>query len=68
MCPACWIPGITALLSFLGLGSVHLFLDTYPIISLIIVVVSIGMVIWSTWKLWKYFTKTKICHIEKKDE
>ena len=65
MCPVCYIPTLVAILSALGLTSVHIWIDANPFISGVAVGTGSIALTWGIYKLYKYFTKPTECEIKK---
>ena len=60
MCPMCYIPWLVALLSVLGLGGVHLWVDENPVLAIGISAVFMIGLWYGGKKLWNYY-KSKSC-------
>ena len=65
MCPVCYFPLLVTILSALGLTGVHIWIDENPFISGIIIGVGSIALTWGIYKLYKYFTKPKVCEMKK---
>ena len=65
MCPMCYVPWFVAILSALGLTGAHIWLDE----NQFALGVGVGLLgpalIWSIYKLYKYFKNRKECKIKK---
>jgi hypothetical protein len=61
MCPVCYLPLLVAILSALGLTSAHIWIDDNPFISGVSVGVGSIALTWGIYKLYKYFTRPKVC-------
>ena len=59
MCPVCYLPLLVAILSALGLTTVHMWIDENPFIAGVGVGVTSMALTWGTYKLYKYFTRPK---------
>ena len=65
MCPVCYLPLLVTILSALGLTGVHIWIDENPFISGVSVGVGSIALTWAIYKLYKYFTKPKVCGMTK---
>ena len=65
MCPVCYFPLLVAILSALGLTSVHIWIDEYPFISGIGVGGGTKAMTCGVYALYKYFTWPKVCGMKK---
>ena len=65
MCPVCYFPLLVIILSALGLTGVHIWIDENPFISGVSVGVGSIALTWGIYKLYKYFTKPKVCGMKK---
>ena len=59
MCPVCYVPRLVAILSALGLTSVHIWIDENPFLSGIGVGVGTIALTWGIYKLYKYFSNKR---------
>ena len=61
MCPVCYLPMLVAILSALGLTSVHIWIDENSFISGVIMSFASVALSWGAYKLYKNFTRPKEC-------
>ena len=59
MCPVCYFALLVAILSALGLTSVHIWIDENPFLSGIGVGVGTIALTWGIYKLYKYFSNKR---------
>ena len=65
MCPMCYVPWLVAILSALGLTGAHIWLDENQFALGVGVGLTGPALIWSIYKLYKYFKNREECKIKK---